>query len=289
MRLLPALRAGEVVVALEDSHEREEGQEDPAPDNVILQDLRAHLGPAGEGREHVLIILAEEEGAAAGHEGEGPEGGRQVGGAGVEGEGEVDHLGGDGQLCPDHLVAQAEEECSEEPEGEVGEDELDGLPLADVLLGCNHKLLVTRYGREAEGAVLDGGQVLVVADAEGALRVLKVLGEVDLNHKFPLAVAHVGHRVLRGAGEVGALGPVHLVEEEEPGVEGEGEGGPVLISVPLGVAEGDADLDSLVYAGGGREGVCVGAAVVVLDSAVGGAAVLVNDVPVVAEGGIRGE
>ena len=110
-----------------------------------------------------------------------------------------------------------------------------------------------------------------------------------MNNKFPLTVAHISYRVFRGAGEIGALGPVHLAEEEEAGVEGEGEGALVLLPVPLGVAEGEADLDSLVGAGGGREGAGAEAAVVILDSAVGGAAVLVNDVPVVAEGGVGGK
>ena len=76
VRLLPTLRAGEVVVHLQNPCEEEEGQEDSAPDYVVLQDLRAHLGPAGERREHILIVRAEEEGTAAGHEGEGPEGRR---------------------------------------------------------------------------------------------------------------------------------------------------------------------------------------------------------------------
>ena len=183
-------------------------------------------------------------------------------------------------------MAQAEQKDSKEPEGEVGEDELGGLPLADVLLGYKGEFLIPRYGREVEGAVLDGGQLLVVADAEGALCVLEVLGEVDLNHEFPLAVAHLGHRVLRGAGEVSALGPVHLVEEEERRVEDEGEGGAVLLPVPLGVAEGETDLDSLVDAGGGREGASVGAAVLILDSAGGGAAVIVKDISVVTERGV---
>ena len=114
VRLLPALRALEVVVHLQSPCEKEEGQEDPAPDNVVLQHLRTHLGPVGEGQEHVLVLLSEEEGAAAGHEGEGPEGDRQVGGVGVEGEGEVDHLEGDCQLGAYYLVAQAEEKDSEE-------------------------------------------------------------------------------------------------------------------------------------------------------------------------------
>ena len=39
-------------------------------------------------------------------------------------------------------MAQAEEKDSEEPEGEVGENELDGLPLADVLLGDKDEFLV---------------------------------------------------------------------------------------------------------------------------------------------------
>ena len=72
-------------------------------------------------------------------------------------------------------------------------------------------------------------------------------------------------------------------------MEGEGEGGPVLLPVPLCIAEGEADLDSLVDAGGGREDVNVGAAVFVLYCAGGGAAVLVGEVAVVAEGGVGGE
>ena len=289
VRLLPTLRAGEVVVHLQSPCEKEEGQEDPAPDNVVLQHLRAHLGPVGEGQEHVIVLLSEEEGAVAGHEGEGPEGDQQVGGAGVEGEGEVDHLGGDGQLCPDHLVAQAEEKYSEEPEGEVGENEFDGLPLADVLLGYKGEFLVPRYGREVEGAVLDGGQLLVVADAEGALRVLEVLGEVDLDHEFPLAVAHLGHRVLRGAGEVDFLGEVHLREEEEARVERKGERATILLPISFCIAEGEVDLDSLVDAGGGQERAGAGAAVLILYSTGGGAAVLVNDISVVTEGRVGRE
>ena len=72
-------------------------------------------------------------------------------------------------------------------------------------------------------------------------------------------------------------------------VQGEGEGGPVLLPVPLRIAEGQLNIDSLVDAGGGREGVDVGAAVLVLDSAGGGAAVLVCEVAVVAEGGVGGK
>ena len=134
VRLLPTLRTREVVVHLQNPYEQEEYQEDPAPDYVVLQHLQAHLRPVGEGQQHVLVLFPEEEGAVAGHEGEGPEGDREVGGAGVEGEGEVDHLEGDCQLGPYHPVAQAQQKDSQEAVGEVGENELDGLPLADVLL-----------------------------------------------------------------------------------------------------------------------------------------------------------
>ena len=48
VRLLPALRAGEIVVHLQNPCEKEEGQEDPAPDNVILENLRAHFCSVGE-------------------------------------------------------------------------------------------------------------------------------------------------------------------------------------------------------------------------------------------------
>ena len=134
VRLLPALRAREVVVHFQNPCEQEEGQEDPAPDYVALQHLQAHLRPAGEGQQHVLVLFPEEEGAVAGHEGEGPEGDREVGGAGVEGEGEVDHLEGDCQLGPYHPVTQTQQKDSQEAVGEKLVNEPDGLPLADVLL-----------------------------------------------------------------------------------------------------------------------------------------------------------
>ena len=67
-------------------------------------------------------------------------------------------------------------------------------------------------------------------------------------------------------------------------MEGEGEGASVLLPVPLYIAESQVNLDSLVDAGGGREGICDGAAVLVLNCAGGGAAVLVCKIPIIAEG-----
>ena len=72
-------------------------------------------------------------------------------------------------------------------------------------------------------------------------------------------------------------------------MQGEGEGAAVLLPVPLRIAEGKVNVDSLIDTGGGQERVCAGAAVEVLDSAGGGAAVLVCEVAVVAEGGVGGK
>ena len=67
-------------------------------------------------------------------------------------------------------------------------------------------------------------------------------------------------------------------------MQGEGEGAAVLLPVPLRIAEGKVNVDSLIDTGGGREGICDGAAVLVLNCAGGGAAVLVCKIPIIAEG-----
>ena len=85
------------------------------------------------------------------------------------------------------------------------------------------------------------------------------------------------------------MGEVHLREEEEARIESEGEGASVLLSISLYIAESEVNVDSLVCAGGGREGAGTGAAVEFLNSAGGGAAILVDEVAIIAEGGVRGK
>ena len=79
--------------------------------------------------------------------------------------------------------------------------------------------------------------MLVVVDVDGALYIFKVLREVYLDRKLSLAVADARNRVLRGAGEGGALGEINLVEEEEAGVKGKGKSTLVFLPVPLDVTK----------------------------------------------------
>ena len=85
------------------------------------------------------------------------------------------------------------------------------------------------------------------------------------------------------------MGEVHLAEKEEARIKGEGKGALVLLTVPFCIAKGEVNVDSLVCAGGGREGVGAGAAVEILDSAGGGAAVLVSEVAIIAKGRVGRE
>lgn len=81
--------------------------------------------------------------------------------------------------------------------------------------------------------------------------------------------------------ENGTFCEVDYGEEEKTRIEGEGKGAAVLLSVSLCIAESEINLYSLVDTGGRQEGICVIAAVEILNSAGGGATIAIYKVSII--------
>ena len=130
---------------------------------------------------------------------------------------------------------------------------------------------------------------MVKVNFERTVHIFKVFGEFYFNRKYSLVVAHRSHLVFRGTGKYDAICQVHLVQEEKARVEGKGESSLVLLPISFRIAKAEIDWNALIDAGGWQKSVGGRTSVEVLNCAGGGAAILADEVTVIADRGVGGE